>query len=76
MTMTPRKRLSLPLLSVLALAAFIALAAAPAAEAQINPGRLQGELVDEEGNPVKGVTLLLTSEDGGKPFDKRTIRLQ
>jgi tetratricopeptide (TPR) repeat protein len=53
----------------------VGLLGAPESWSQINPGKIQGTVVDEEGNPVGGFTLLFTPSDKGSSNAPRKLKV-
>lgn len=49
--------------------------AAPDARCQINPGKIQGTVVDQDGTAVGGITLLLTPSDEGSANAPRKLKV-
>jgi len=53
----------------------VLLLGAPDAWSQINTGKIQGTVIDQDGNPVGGITLLFTPSDEGSPNAARKLKV-
>jgi tetratricopeptide (TPR) repeat protein len=53
----------------------VAFAGAPESGAQLNPGKIKGTVVDQDGNPAGGLTLLFSPADEGSANSPRKLKV-